>query len=333
MRVSACKRAALQHDQHRRHAAIVEELEVELLGLARAQHRRQLVDPARHAIGRVGVGQRREMDHLGGAVGRRQAHVLRRPCAGLLVEVALGAELLEVDQADAVDELGEAALAQHHRDLRLGALAAQRLLDRHGVVELHQPHHLGVDVAQEDDLVLGVAQHLEIGVAGALDVAAQLLADGREGHARPRLVEELLQRLDLGVVLRVLGLFLVALEIVAGAVDIGHHGLDAGQKRVVLLRQTVEHAQLVGRLEQAGCLGAADIELLVLVFRLEGVALDRGGVLLAGDLLDHLFALAGANQAEYRALLHVVSHVFPLATRRIKDAPSAINCKSVIRRS
>ena len=203
-----------------------------------------------------------------------QTLALRRPYRGLLVQVALGAELLEVHERDAVDELAVAPLAGHHLDGHRLAVADHGLIDRHGVIETQHAHHLGVDVPKEDDLVLGVAQDFDVAVAGALQIAAQQLADGRERHARPRLGEELGQLIDIRVVARVLGVFVFALEIVAGAVDIGHHGLDAGAEGVVLQAQAIELAQREWRLDDALVARRADVELLVFVLRLERIRLD-----------------------------------------------------------
>ena len=80
---------------------------------------------------------------------------------------------------------------------------------------------------------------------------------------------------DLFVVLVILGLVFDALELVAGAVAVDHHRLDAGTERVVLLAEPIELSQIVRRLNDALVARRADVELLVLVFGLERVGLDR----------------------------------------------------------
>jgi len=184
-------------------------------------------------------------------------------------------ELLEIHPADAVHELAVAPLALHHLDRLLLALADDLHLHRDGVVEAQHPHHLGVDPAHQDDFVLRVADHFDVGVAGALVVAPQELAGLPPRDAGPRLVEERLDLLDLIVILVVLGLGIRALELVAGAIAVDHHRLDAGTERVILLAEPIELAQIVGRLDDALVTRRADVELLVLVFGFERVGLDR----------------------------------------------------------
>ena len=159
----------------------------------------------------------------------------------------------------------------------------------------------------EHHLTRRIAHDLQRAVAHALHIAFEVAAHGEEARAGERLAEESFELAGDRIVLLVgfVSAFGLALDAMPGAGDVDHHGVDAGAEDVILLREPLQHARIVGRPQHMPrrAVGAGHVEGVEFVLDLQRIRRHRGrsGGSKRGDTHLGLFDLHAASLWTARA--------------------------------